>query len=67
LCNNLVDCTFININFIGDHSNCQKSILMNESPHMINVCVLSHRGGASRSLFIFCHFSPIYKAFVPPK
>jgi hypothetical protein len=67
LCNNLVDRTFINIKFIGDHSNSQTSILTNESPNTVNVCACSHRGGKSRSLFIFHRFSPIYKVFVPPK
>jgi hypothetical protein len=35
LCTNTLDRTFINIKFIGDHSNCQTSILTNESPHMV--------------------------------
>jgi hypothetical protein len=67
LCNNLVDRTFINNKFICDYSNCQTSVLTNESPHTVDVCACSHRGGASRSWFICHRFSPIYKASVPPK
>jgi hypothetical protein len=67
LCNNFVHRTFINIKFIGDHSNCQTSILTNESLHKVNVCVCSLRGRASRSPFIFHRFSPTHKVFVPPK
>jgi hypothetical protein len=59
LCNNFVDSTFINIKFIGDHSNCQTSTLTNESPHKVDVCACSHRGGESRSPFIFHRLSPI--------
>jgi hypothetical protein len=65
LCNSLVDWTFVK--FIGVHSNCQMSIIKNESPHMVNVCASSHRGRVSRSQFIFHHFSPFYEVFVPPK
>jgi hypothetical protein len=36
LCNNLVDHT--SIKFIGNHSNCQMSMLTNESPHIVGVC-----------------------------
>jgi hypothetical protein len=67
LCNNLVDRTFIHIKFIIDHSNCQTSILTNESPHKVDVCACSPRGEAFRSLFIFHLFSPVYKVFVLPK
>jgi hypothetical protein len=67
LSNNLVDCTSINIKLIGDDSNCQPLILKNESPHTVNVCALSHRGGAFRSWFIFHGVSPMCKVFVPPK
>jgi hypothetical protein len=42
LCNNLVDHTCINVKFIGDHSNCQTSILMNESPYMVDVYACSY-------------------------
>jgi hypothetical protein len=45
---NFVDRTFINIKLIGGHSNCQTSISTNESPHTVDVCACSHRGGASR-------------------
>jgi hypothetical protein len=65
LCNNLVVHTFIK--FVGDHSNCQMSILTNENPHTVDVCACSHRGGASRSWLIFYRFSPIYKVFMLPK
>jgi hypothetical protein len=42
-------------------------ILTNESPHMVNVCVCSHRDTVVRLQFVFYHFSPIYKVFVPPR
>jgi hypothetical protein len=61
-CNNLVDLTFVNMKFISDHSNRQMSILTNESPHTVDVCACSHRGGASRLRFIFHCLSPIYKS-----
>jgi hypothetical protein len=63
LCNNLVIRTFINIKFIGNHSNCQTSILTNEGPHTVDFCACSHRGGASRSLFILHRFSPVYSFY----
>jgi hypothetical protein len=65
LCNNLVDCTFIK--YTGDYSNCQTSILMNESPHTVDVCACSHRSVASGSHFIFHRFLPLDKVFVPLK
>jgi hypothetical protein len=67
LCNILLDGTFVNIQFIGDRSNTQTSILTSESPHTVEVCACSRRGGASRSPFIFHCFSPIYKVCMPPK
>jgi hypothetical protein len=48
LSNNLVDRTFIK--FIGDHSNCQTSILTTESPHMVDVCACSHNSSSTVSL-----------------
>jgi hypothetical protein len=63
LCKNLVDRTFINIEFIGDHSNYQTSILMNERNQTVDVGACSHRGEASMSGFICHRFSPIYKNF----
>jgi hypothetical protein len=43
LCNNLVDCTLINIKFNGDHSNCHTSIL--KPSHSGCLCFVSQRGG----------------------
>jgi hypothetical protein len=42
----LVHRTFIK--FIGDHSNCQTSILSNESPHAVDVLVLTEAGRPDR-------------------
>jgi hypothetical protein len=45
LCNNLVNCTFINMKLIGDHLNYQTLILMYESPHTVDVYVRPQAGG----------------------
>jgi hypothetical protein len=59
-CNNLVDRTLTNIEFIGDYSFCQTSVLTIESPHTVDVCAC--RGGAFRSLFIFTVSLPFTKS-----